>query len=646
LSEFTPPKPTLAEPNPTPLDLDARVISGELLSAVIALIPDAAVVVDSGGCIVSANEQAEELFGYSRGTLSGQMIESLVPERVRQRHRQHRSDYLETPQKRSMGAGLALTGRRRDGSEFPVDISLAPIERSGEHLFVAAVRDVSDQRAATAAQAQLAAIVRSSLDAIISTSLEGSITNWNPAAETLLGYSGNEIIGEHIAMLIPDHQSIVLEELLDSAYASSHRGARDTRWLHRDGHEIDVAVSISPLKDQGGTVLGFSSVVRDISERKTAEAELRRLFAEEERLERQHAATAEIRLALLSDTPFKESLTLICARASELVGAPVAVICLKEDGETRITAAVGLVPEMSGALLPAGDSIAERVIDSGELLQIAPRSELSRIEIPNSNVDGPTLGIPIISGGISKASLTLVRVPGAEPFSSSEQIFGEALAAQAALAFELVRARRDREEMMLVEDRERIARDLHDHVIQRLFATGMSLQGTLGTTNEPRTRERVSSAVDTLDETVREIRNTIFSLSNRETDNDRLRAQVTEIALQAEESLGFAPTLRFEGPVDAGISEALLPHVLAVVREALSNVARHARASVVEVRIALLASDLVVTVTDDGIGIAAPTRSSGLANLHDRANLLGGTFEISTSERGGTRLEWRIPLLG
>lgn len=247
--ETVSPEDDVSVGNGTKLCEETQAISSELLRAFMALMPDAAVLIDESGRIVAVNEKAESLFGYPPGGLAGTAIEALVPERVRPRHREHRSKFLAEPASRPMGAGLELTGRRRDGHEFPVDISLAPILSSGQRLVVAAVRDDTERRATTATQAELATIVRSSLDAIISTTLEGHISNWNPAAEELFGYSRDEVLGEHIAMLVPDQESVVLEELLDSAYQGSHRSSRDTRWRHRQGHEVDIAVSISPMRD-------------------------------------------------------------------------------------------------------------------------------------------------------------------------------------------------------------------------------------------------------------------------------------------------------------------------------------------------------------------------------------------------------------
>ena len=179
----------------------------ELLEAFLALTPDASVVVDEEGTIVSANEQAEALFGYEPGELRGRKVDVLVPERFRHEHRNHRAGYMAAPRAREMGAGLDLTGRRRDGSEFPVDISLAPLAGQERPLVVAAVRDSSERRAAHATAAQLAAIVRSTMDGIVSISPEGLITSWNPGAERLFEWASSDIVGSHVSALVRDAES-------------------------------------------------------------------------------------------------------------------------------------------------------------------------------------------------------------------------------------------------------------------------------------------------------------------------------------------------------------------------------------------------------------------------------------------------------
>jgi len=632
-----------SEPGPSTAEQSDGSASTEALFSFLSLFPDAALVVDGEGHIVSVNEQAESLFGYEPGSLTGSPVETLIPERARERHRQHRSAFATAPARRPMGNKLELSGRRRDGTEFPVDISLAPISASGRDLVVAAVRDVTEQRAATAAQAELAAIVRSSLDAVISTTLAGLVTSWNPAAEELLGYQPEEIVGRHVSVLVPETARPLLDELIARAVDDPKRGATDMRWRRKDGAEVDVAVSVSPLRDRVGVLLGFSSVVRDISERKLAEQELQRLFAEEERLERQQSATAEIRLALLSGTRLDEVLTIICQRVAELVDAAVAVLSLRRGSRLEVVAAAGPAAPMVDDVL-SGGSFSAQVLESARPGQVARRSLGSDVVVPDGVPDGPMLGVPVLAGGAADVVLILVREEGRPEFSPADVVAAEGLASQAALALQLERARADREEVMLAGDRERIARDLHDLVIQQLFATGMTLQSTLAFIERPTAKERVSGAIEALDDTIREVRNTIYGLSRPAHAEHQLRALVIELAERAGEQLGFEPSVHFDGPVDSAVPDDVVPHVLAVVREALSNVARHARATEARVEVVVDDGDLCVAVEDDGVGIGDASRRSGLANLEERAKLLGGSFRRSVPRGGGTRLEWRVAL--
>ena len=625
-------------------DATLDVGSSEILSAFIALMPDAAVIVDVNGSIVSVNQQAEELFEYETGTLTGISIELLVPERLRHRHRDHRRTFNEVPSKRSMGANFSLTGRRRNGHEFPVDVSLAPIDISGSTLVIAAVRDLSSQFEAFNAQIELAALVRSSSDAIIATTVEGHITSWNPAAEQLFLYEVNHIVGQHIDVLVPEPSRLVLEELLDGATQGARQFARDTCWRDADGQSIDVAVSVSPLRFQSDRLTGFSLIVRDISQRKQAELELRRLVAEEELTMRQHAAAAEIRLKLLSGAELNESLEIICQRSAELVDAPVVIISRATGGNYNVVAGVGPIADLVGGSSLPGDSFVEEVIERGVTVEVAHRSEATNADVSRELPDGPTLAIPIAVNGLMVGAMTFVRADDADTFSTSDRIFAETLAAQVAIAFEFDRARADRELVMLSGDRERIARDLHDLVVQRIFGAGISLQSALTRIEQGFVSERVNSAIDQLDETIREIRNTIFSLNNPIIGDEELRAQVLDLASRAAETLGFEPTVAFDLDPSLVIGEAICQHAVAVIREGLSNIARHANAGSVNVELVAADSVLTIAIVDDGVGLKDMTRSSGLQNLSNRATGLGGQFSISGDVGDGTRLEWTVPL--
>ena len=217
-------------------------------------------------------------------------------------------------------------------------------------------------------------------------------------------------------------------------------------------------------------------------------------------------------------------------------------------------------------------------------------------------------------------------------------------AAQAAVALELAEARRYAEQVTMLHDRERIARDLHDLVIQRLYATGMSLQGALPLIARPEVTERVSRAVDALDDTIGEIRSAIFALQARpDIKRPGLRAQLLGIADEMTGPLGFAPSLSLSGGLDEQVPAEIAEQALHAVREALSNAARHAGASQVDVTVDT-GSDLVVVVRDNGSGMKDSTRRSGLANLAERARQLGGTLHVGPAGDGGTELRWQVPL--
>ena len=628
----------------TGFDAGTDVGSSEILNAFIALMPDAAVVVDTNGSIVSANQQAEELFDYDVGALIGVAVEHLVPERLRHRHRDHRRDFNESPSKRSMGANFSLTGRRRDGHEFPVDVSLAPIDIAGSTLVIAAVRDLSSQFEAFNAQIELAALVRSSTDAIISTTVEGHVTSWNPAAEELFLYGGDAVVGRHIDILVPDQSRLVFEELLDGANQGLRQVARDTSWRDSEGRLIDVAVSVSPLRFQSEKLTGFSFIVRDVSERKRAELELRRLVAEEELFMRQHAATAEIRLKLLDGAKLSESLETICQRSAELVDAQVVIIARMMGGDISVIAGVGPGEDFVGGAPMPGDSFVAQVIERGAPIEVARRSDASSVVVTNEMPDGPTLGIPIVVGAMTVGAMAFIRANDAEPFGVADRLFAETLAAQVAIALEFDRARIDRELVMLSGDRERIARDLHDLVVQRIFGAGISLQSALSRIDQGFVSERVNSAIDQLDETIREIRNTIFSLNNPIIGNEELRAQILDVSSRAAESLGFEPSVVFELDPQVTIDESVCQHAIAVVREGLSNIARHAHAHSVDITFAALRSQLTIVIIDDGVGLKDVSRSSGLQNLSNRATSMGGRFSVVGQSTGGTRLEWIVPI--
>jgi PAS domain S-box-containing protein len=336
-----------------------------------------------------------------------------------------------------------------------------------------------------AAEARLAAIVHSSDDAVISTSSDGVIETWNPAAERLLGYAAEQIVGQSIEMVVPGEAREPFDAAVEQLRAGGRAEPHDTRWRRADGALVDVAIMLSAIREPGGTLVGLSAVLRDITQRLRDEAEL---------------ATA---------------------RANEQVSA----------------------------------------------------------------------------------------------------------------------------------DRERIARDLHDTVIQRIFSAALSLQGASRLTDNPKLTQRIENVTGQLDLTIRELRTAIFALRRTQRDAAGLRAQLLDLAASAQDALGFAPSVVLDGPIDTMVPGEVAVHLMAAAQEALSNVARHAHASAVEV-VLTAGSDVVLQVIDNGCGLGESTRSSGLRNMRERAEALGGTFRVVSPPDGasgtttgtGTRLEWRVPL--
>ncbi|MBN0043720.1 PAS domain S-box protein [Streptomyces actuosus] len=243
--------------------------------------PDAMVIVDDTGVIKLVNAQTEAMFGYRREELLGHPVELLMPYRFRAQHTGHRDGYAANRQVRPMGAGLELHGLRKDGTEFPVEISLSPLETADGLLVSAAVRDVSDRKAVEARINELAGIVESSQDAILAKTLDGYITYWNAAAQRLYGYTAEEAIGSHVGVLAPTERrgevGMLLEQLRDGAKVEHFETLRMTK----TGGMLDVDVTLWPTRDPSGAVVGACAIVRDISDRKRAEAELTALYEQQ-----------------------------------------------------------------------------------------------------------------------------------------------------------------------------------------------------------------------------------------------------------------------------------------------------------------------------------------------------------------------------
>ncbi|MBK5221786.1 MAG: PAS domain S-box protein [Acidimicrobiia bacterium] len=467
-----------------PVDLDDPVAA-----ALFESVPDGQVIVDASGAIVRSNSQADQMFGWPRGEMLGRSIEDLVPDRFRRAHEVDRAEYHGQPHTRPMGVGLELRARRRDGSEFPVEISLSPLEADRGLLVIASVRDVSERVAREAHASRIQRSLDAIRDGVFMFNPETlRFTYVNSGAIEQAGFSRTELMdmGPLDVMVGLDEKSLtdLLHPLLDRQVGSR---SITTQHRRRDGSIliVEVLVQVPDLgPDVPPTVV---AVVRDVGER----------LAQEDRLAAAH------------------------------------------------------------------------------------------------------------------------------------------------------------QELQLAEDRERIARELHDTVIQRLFATGMGVQALSSRVRDPEVAERLGRVVDDLDTTIRDIRTAIFGLQGG-VFGAGVRAEVLKVAHEAADALGFEPRVRFLGPIDALVPAPVAEQLIPTIREALANVARHGAARSVEVVVRSTSERLHLDVVDDGTGPAAAGYSAdgltgrGLVNMSRRAEALGGSSLLrpgdGPADRPGAVLEWDAPL--
>jgi signal transduction histidine kinase len=357
-----------------------------------------------------------------------------------------------------------------------------------------------------------------------------------------------------------------------------------------------------------------------------------RLFALARRRERWLSAAAEITTVLLGTVRRTEALRLIARRAREISDAALVLVLLAGDEDARYTIEVADGVDPAAAMM-VGRRLSVDVDALDDLRAAA--------EWPGPVPDGPALAASL-AGADGPQGVLIVAGSGAGGEDDANLL--ASFAGQASLALERARAQEERELLVVLEDRERIARDLHDVVIQRLFATGMQLQGVAPHALRPDAAKRINAAVDDLDATIRDIRRAIFEL--RTPVGTSLRSELHEAVEASAATLGFKPSLDVSGPVDSAVPDDVVPELLAVLREALSNAARHARAGAVRVSVRAADGEVMIQVEDDGIGTDPAAARGGLVNMGERARDLGGSFAVGPASGRGTLVTWRVPLGG
>jgi PAS domain S-box-containing protein len=458
---------------------------------------------------------------------------------------------------------------------------------------------------------------------------DGTVMSWNPGAQRLEGYTASEILGRHFSVFYPQQDVVAGKPERGLEQAARLGSLTDDGWrVREDGTRFWAHVVITPLRD-GQTLRGFANVTRDDTRARAAEERNRAL----------HSITQAL---LAGDNP-SEVLQKVTESAGRLTGAACTWLATLDQQGLVVRASDGTVDGP-----PVGAAVPDASLLADVFRAAAPTAVDDLVaccpDFPGLQELGAGLAVPLGAGRDVEGVLVAAAVRGATPFRPDDLQLLQVFADQIELVLGFHRAQQRLRDAQVSQDRERIARDLHDHVIQQLFAAGMILEGTAQRSTDPVVTRRVVETVDILDATIRRIRTTVFRLQDSTTHpTASIRADLLTVIAEAARGLGFEPDVELEGPIDTLVTPAMGEHLLAAVREMLSNVARHAAASTVTVTVC--ANDTVrVQVHDNGKGPPADIHAgSGLHNLTARASQLGGTFTFTAAVERGALATWTIP---
>jgi PAS domain S-box-containing protein len=478
-------------------------------------------------------------------------------------------------------------------------------------------------------------LLDASPDALVVVGADGLIESATQAVEPLLGYRPADLVGQPVEVLLPGglHSVHVRHraEYFERPEVRLMGQGLDLRAVRQDGTELAVDVSLVPRVVGGHQRVG--AFIRDATETR--------------RSEELHAYVNEISRAALAGDDTGEVLELTAARARTLTGASLAWIAVRRSASDEIVVAAAdgaSAGSLVGQTVPASSSLAARAMTAGQTVVVDDLTSDPAVLPAARRVGlGPGIYFPMLAEDGPVGALVLARDPGRPTFSPGERGAAEVFASAAAIVLALGSARQSLEELRMTAEHERIARDLHDVVIQRLFALGMRLQAAERLAQGP-AADRIRETVDSIDEVIREIRETIFDLNRRDSADPDLRQKFRALAAEVAGHLGFKPRIAFRGPIDAAVDDELAVQLLAVLREALANVGRHAQASGVDVVLSGADGEVTLTVADDGVGVCdTPTAGHGVANMASRAQQLGGKLTLTRRHPSGTLLMWSVP---
>jgi PAS domain S-box-containing protein len=580
-----------------------------MAEALLRHSPDALVLVDDGGCIRQVSDEATRMLGYELDELIGVGVEQLVPEAERGVHRAHRTRYRVAPRRRPMGAALDLTARHKDGSAIPVEIALSPIDLDGRLWVMAALRDVSARVESERQQQLIRRAIEATREAVfIFSQADLRFVYVNQGALDQAGYDQDELLGGMTPLHIEPEftesdfrdllQPLVDGELQSRTLVTTHR--------RKDGTDVPVEVTIELPQlddlDPGGEV--FVALARDVSGRL-------------ERERRDRSREADFRAA------FEHHLvpTAIVSTLGERIGSILEV-------NERFIALLGQRAEVL-----RGRSLRDMVVP-------ADVPVIDALLDPATTTPGSAIEARLRTAGGGQVWVEMGASPMEDPTDPDRVVVQfQDVTARVEAASERDRHRRA---LSTLADRERIARDLHDMVIQRLFAAGMGLQAVMPLAEHGLLDQRLNETVDTLDETIAALRSTIFELSNPELERTLLERVTRVVQLKTEP---FSVTADISVDVDEPPPDHVVESLLATLGEALANVGRHSEADAVIVAVTTENDHLVLRVEDDGVGMHpdAP-RGNGIDNMMWRASDLGGRCLVEPGENRGTQLHWEVPV--
>lgn len=639
------------------------------LAGVLGSAMDAILTIDSEQRIRFFNAAAEQMFRCLAAEVEGQSLERFIPARFHKLHAQHIRAFGQTGvTNRSMTSPGRLVGQRADGEEFPIEASISQTEVAGEKLYTVIIRDITERERAEetlqARERQLSAIINSSNDAIFGKTLEGIITSWNPGAERLYGYSTEEAIGQSVSMLIPPERLEELTDILARLRRAEYVEAFETVRICKDGTRLDVSVSVSPIRNADGQVVGASTIARDITAYKRLQAaEANRILVLE--------TANRVALDILASRTGVEALRHIAEAARTLVQARYAALGVARlDGEglsAFVTA--GLTPEQEAEIgpRPSGLGILGLILKCPHPLRIdILSSHPASVGFPPHHPPMDSfLGVPIRRGDTVLGSLYLTNKENGEAFTPEDEVAIEALGAYAAVAINnlqlLTRQRALVRSLIAAQEEERraVAYDLHDGLTQFVMASHAHLEAfkrAYESGNQERAERQLDQGLRYLKESVVESRRLVNGLRSLALDDLGLAGALEQLIVEEKARAGWQHVDFLHNIAGHRFDVAVETAAYRVAQEALTNVRKHARTERVRVHLIIKTgagsgpSWLTLEIHDSGAGFVPEEKMAeegrvGLHSMRERVQLLGGTYLLESAPGKGTSVRASFPAL-